>query len=194
MAHVSDGFAPQTNIVRQDGQRGVLVTILKAGNASTLDVVDGIRRMLPRVAQTLPPELKIQPLADQSIFVRAAIAGVVREAMIAACLTALMILLFLGSWRSTLIIAVSIPLSILTSVIVLSALHETINIMTLGGLALAVGILVDDATVTIENIERNLRGGQAAARRRSSTAPRRSRCRRSSRRCASASCSCRCSS
>jgi multidrug efflux pump subunit AcrB len=159
VAQVSDGFTPQTNIVRLDGQRGTLVTILKAGRASTLDVVSNIRKMLPRVATTLPPELKIQPLADQSIFVRASINGVIREAVIAACLTGLMILLFLGSWRSTLIIAVSIPLSILTSIIVLSALHETINIMTLGGLALAVGILVDDATVTIENIERFLESG-----------------------------------
>lgn len=159
VAQVSDGFTPQTNIVRLDGRRGTLMTILKAGNASTLDVVSGIRKILPRVAATLPPELKIQPIADQSIFVRASIQGVIREAVIAACLTGLMILLFLGSWRSTLIIAVSIPLSILTSVIVLSALHETINIMTLGGLALAVGILVDDATVTIENIERFLESG-----------------------------------
>ena len=133
---------------------------MKAGNASTIDVVKGIRRILPRVAQTLPPQLKIQPLADQSIFVSAAVSGVIREALIAACLTALMILLFLGSWRSTLIIAVSIPLSILTSVIVLAFLGETINIMTLGGLALAVGILVDDATVEIENINRNLGMGK----------------------------------
>src|SRR5437870_7477845 len=147
VAHVRDGFAPQTNIVRRDGSRGTLVTILKSGTASTLDVVAGIRALLPRVIPTLPPELKVQPLADQSIFVRAAVSGVIREALIAACLTALMILLFLGSWRSTLIIAVSIPLSILTSVITLSLLGETINIMTLGGLALAVGILVDDATV-----------------------------------------------
>src|SRR5207245_8182314 len=121
------------------------VTILKTGTASTLDVVGGIRALLPRVIPTLPPELKVQPLADQSIFVRAAVSGVIREAVIAACLTALMILIFLGSWRSTLIIAVSIPLSILSSIIALSALGETINIMTLGGLALAVGILVDDA-------------------------------------------------
>jgi multidrug efflux pump subunit AcrB len=161
VANVRNGFAPQTNIIRRDGQRGVLVSILKAGSASTLDVVEGIQDLLPRVAATLPPQLKIQPLADQSIFVRAAINGVVREAVIAACLTGLMILLFLGSWRSTLIIAISIPLSILTSVIVLSALHETINIMTLGGLALAVGILVDDATVTIENIERFLEEGHS---------------------------------
>jgi len=154
VANVRDGFAPQTNVVRQDGNRGVLMSILKAGNASTIDVVNGTRQLLPRVAQTLPSQLKIQALADQSVFVKAAISGVVREAVIAACLTALMILLFLGSWRSTLVIAVSIPLSILTSVIALSFLGETINIMTLGGLALAVGILVDDATVTIENIER----------------------------------------
>ena len=160
IAHVRDGFAPQTNVVRQDGRRGVLVTILKTGTASTLDVVRGIRDLLPRVIPTLPPQLKIQPVADQSIFVRAAVSGVIREAVIAACLTALMILIFLGSWRSTVIIAVSIPLSILTSVIALSLLGETINIMTLGGLALAVGILVDDATVTIENIERYREGGQ----------------------------------
>jgi CzcA family heavy metal efflux pump len=160
VATVSDSFAPQTNVVRQNGKRGVLVSILKAGNASTIDVVNDIRALLPRVEQTLPPQLHIRPIADQSIFVKAAVADVVREAVIAACLTALMILLFLGSWRSTLIIAVSIPLSILTSVLVLSALGETINIMTLGGLALAVGILVDDATVTIENMERYLEEGQ----------------------------------
>jgi multidrug efflux pump subunit AcrB len=161
VANVRDAFAPQTNIVRQDGRRGALVSVLKAGNASTLDVVSGIRGLLPRVAQTLPPELKILPLADQSIFVRGSINGVLREAVIAACLTGLMILLFLGNWRSTLIIAVSIPLSILTSVMILSFLGETINIMTLGGLALAVGILVDDATVTIENIERYFEEGHA---------------------------------
>ncbi len=159
VATVSDGFAPQTNIVRQDGNRGVLVTVLKAGDASTIDVVKGVRQILPRVAQTLPPNLKIQPLSDQSIFVRASINGVIREAILAAALTGLMILIFLGSWRSTVIIAISIPLSILSSVIVLSFLHQTINIMTLGGLALAVGILVDDATVTIENIERHLEEG-----------------------------------
>jgi CzcA family heavy metal efflux pump len=159
VATVSDGFAPQTNIARADGRRGVLVSIYKAGSASTINVVSGIRDTLGRVAQTLPPELKIQPLADQSIFVRAAIDGVVREAVVAAGLTAAMILLFLGSWRSTVIIAVSIPLSILTSLIILSALGETINIMTLGGMALAVGILVDDATVTIENMERYLEEG-----------------------------------
>jgi multidrug efflux pump subunit AcrB len=160
IGHVRDGFAPQTNIVRQDGSRAVLLTVMKAGNASTLSVVDGVRKLLPVVAATLPAELRIQPLADQSIFVRASISGVIREAVIAACLTGLMILLFLGSWRSTLIIAVSIPLSILTSIIVLSFLHETINIMTLGGLALAVGILVDDATVEIENVNRNLDQGK----------------------------------
>ncbi len=159
VANVRDGFAPQTNIVRQDGHRGALMTALKSGNASTLDVVRGIRDLLPRVAATLPPELKIQPVADQSLFVRAAVEAVIREAVVAACLTGLMILLFLGSWRSTLIIAVSIPLSILTSIIVLSFLHETINVMTLGGLALAVGILVDDATVVIENVNRILDEG-----------------------------------
>jgi multidrug efflux pump subunit AcrB len=160
VAHVSDGFAPQTNVVRQDGRRGVLMSVLKAGNASTLDVVSGIRRILPRAAQILPPQLVAQPLADQSVFVRAAIGSVLREGLIAAGLTALMIWLFIGSWRSTLIIGISIPLSILTSVIILSALHETINIMTLGGLALAVGILVDDATVEVENINRNLHLGK----------------------------------
>src|SRR5882724_6945858 len=160
IAHVRDGFAPQTNVVRRDGSRGTLVTILKTGAASTLDVVAGIRAVLPRVIPTLPPQLAVQPLADQSIFVRAAVSGVIREGVIAACLTAAMILLFLGSWRSTLIIAVSIPLSILTSVIALSLLGETINIMTLGGLALAVGILVDDATVEVENINRNLDMGK----------------------------------
>ena len=160
VANVRNGFGPQTNIIRRDGQRGVMVSILKAGSASTLDVVQGIKKLLPRVTATLPPQLKIKPLADQSIFVQASISGVIREAVIAACLTGLMILLFLGSWRSTLIIAISIPLSILTSILILSALKETINIMTLGGLALAVGILVDDATVTIENIERFLEEGQ----------------------------------
>jgi multidrug efflux pump subunit AcrB len=160
VANVRDAFAPQTNIVRQDGHRGALVSVLKAGNGSTIDVVKGIRALLPRVAQTLPPELKIVPLADQSIFVRGAVNGVIREAVIAACLTGLMILLFLGSWRSTLIIAVSIPLSILVSILCLSALGQTINIMTLGGLALAVGMLVDDATVEIENTNRNLAMGK----------------------------------
>jgi CzcA family heavy metal efflux pump len=162
VATVSDGFAVQTNAVRQDGNRGVLLSILKAGNASTLDVVSGIKRMLPRAASTLPQDLKITLIADQSRFVRNAISGVVRETIIAGFLTGAMIFLFIGSWRSTVIIAVSIPLSILTSLIVLSLLHETINIMTLGGLALAVGILVDDATVEIENINRILEEGQEA--------------------------------
>jgi multidrug efflux pump subunit AcrB len=164
VATVSDGFQVQTNIVRKDGRRGVLVSILKNGNSSTLDVVDGVRALLPRVLNILSteaPQLRITPIGDQSIFVRGAIAGVIREGVIAAALTALMILLFLGSWRSTIIIAVSIPLSILTSIMVLSALGETINTMTLGGLALAVGILVDDATVTIENIERFLEEGHS---------------------------------
>ncbi len=143
-----------------DGQRGVLVAIYKNGNTSTLDIVKQTYAKLPQVAASLPPQLVITPLFDQSIFVRAAVQGVVREGLIAACLTALMILLFLGSWRSTVIIAISIPLSVLVSIMVLSALHETINIMTLGGLALAVGILVDDATVAIENIERNLAQGK----------------------------------
>ncbi len=155
VAWVRDGFPPQTNIVRVNGQRSVLLTIEKAGNASTLRVIAGIKSLLPQIATTIPSALKIEPLADQSIFVRGAISGVVREAVIAACLTALMVLIFLGSWRSTLIIATSIPLAILTSLITLSAIGETINIMTLGGMALAVGILVDDATVEVENINRN---------------------------------------
>jgi multidrug efflux pump subunit AcrB len=161
VATVSDGFQVQTNIVRQDGHRGVLVSILKAGNASTLNVVKGVRAMLPFVASIVPPQLRMLPLSDQSVFVRSAVTGVIRETVIAAALTALMILLFLGSWRSTIIIAISIPLSILSSVIILSLLGETINTMTLGGLALAVGILVDDATVTIENIERFLEEGHS---------------------------------
>jgi multidrug efflux pump subunit AcrB len=159
VASVADAFSVQTNIVRQDGRRGVLISILKSGSASTLDVVKGVRNLLPRVSLTINPNIRLTPLADQSVFVRSAVQGVIREGIIAAALTALMILLFLGSWRSTLIIAVSIPLSILTSVIILSLLGETINTMTLGGLALAVGILVDDATVTIENIERYLEEG-----------------------------------
>jgi multidrug efflux pump subunit AcrB len=159
VATVSDGYAPQTNIVRQDGRRGVLLTVLKAGTASTIDVVNGIRNVLTRAAQTLPPELNITALADQSIFVKGAVNGVVREVVLATVLTAVMILIFLGSWRSTVIIAISIPVSLMCSVIVLSAVGQTINIMTLGGLALAVGILVDNATVTIENIERHLEEG-----------------------------------
>jgi multidrug efflux pump subunit AcrB len=159
VADVADSSTPQTNVVRQDGRRGVLITVLKSGTASTLSVVEGVRALLPRIKQTLPDALQIKPIGDQSIFVRASIKGVIREAIIAATLTGLMILLFLGSWRSTVIIAISIPLSILTSIIVLGMLGQTINIMTLGGLALAVGILVDDATVTIENIERYLEEG-----------------------------------
>ncbi len=159
IATVSDGFQVQTNIVRHNGRRGVMMSILKNGQASTISVVKGVRAMLPRIAQLLPPNLRMTPIGDQSVFVSGAVNGVVREAILAAVLTGLMILLFLGSWRSTIIIAVSIPLSILSSVIILSFLGETINTMTLGGLALAVGILVDDATVTIENIERFLEEG-----------------------------------
>jgi multidrug efflux pump subunit AcrB len=159
VAHVRDGFSPQTNIVRQNGQRGVLVSVIKNGGSSTLDIVSALLAQLPVVEQILPKDLKITPLFDQSGFVRAAISGVVREAVIAAALTAALILVFLGNWRSTCIIAISIPLSILSSLLALHALGQTINIMTLGGLALAVGILVDDATVTIENIERHLHMG-----------------------------------
>jgi CzcA family heavy metal efflux pump len=159
VAHVRDGFSPQTNVVKQNGQRGVLLSILKNGGASTLQIVDDLRAKLPAIAQTLPKDLQITPLFDQSIFVKSAISGVMHEAAIAALLTAVLILVFLGNWRSTCIIAVSIPLSILSSILLLHALGETINIMTLGGLALAVGILVDDATVTIENIERHLHLG-----------------------------------
>jgi CzcA family heavy metal efflux pump len=160
VAFVRDGFPPQTNIVRVDGRRSTLMTIQKIGTASTLDIISGIKNLLPSVKNTLPEDLQIRTVSDQSIFVRSAVSGVVREALIAACLTAAMILLFLGSWRSTLIIAVSIPLSILSSIIALGFLGETINLMTLGGLALAVGILVDDATVTIENIHRYLAEGK----------------------------------
>ena len=160
VAHVRDGNPPQTNIVLVDGQRSTLMTVMKIGSTSTLDVINKLKERLPIVLAGLPPELRVRPIADQSLFVRASIDGVVREAVIAACLTGLMILLFLGSWRSTLIIAVSIPLSILTSIVILSAIGQTINIMTLGGLALAVGILVDDATVEIENINRNLAQGK----------------------------------
>ncbi|HWZ58263.1 MAG TPA: efflux RND transporter permease subunit [Gemmatimonadaceae bacterium] len=160
VGQVRDGYAVQQSIVRQNGQRGALLTILKAGNASTLDVVSRVRARLPQIMATLPPTLHAELLGDQSVFVRAAVAGVIREGVIAGCLTAIMILLFLGSWRSTLIVALSIPLAILTSVIVLGALHETINSMTLGGFALAVGILVDDATVGIENIHRHADQGK----------------------------------
>jgi multidrug efflux pump subunit AcrB len=154
VAQVRDGYAVQTNIVHRDGVRGALVTVLKSGGASTIDVVDRVRDALPGILAGLPSALKVDVLADQSLFVKAALEGVVIEAVIAACLTAAMILLFLGSWRSTLIVALSIPLSILVSVTVLAALGETLNVMTLGGLALAVGVLVDDATVGIENIHR----------------------------------------
>ncbi len=160
VAHVRDGYAVQQNIVRQDGQRGVLLAVQKSGNASTLSIVSAIYNALPKIKATLPSQLVITPQFDQSLFVRASLQGVVREAGIAALLTSVMILMFLGSWRSTLIIAISIPLSILTSLLILSALGQTINIMTLGGLALAVGILVDDATVTIENIERQMASGK----------------------------------
>src|ERR1700757_4966898 len=155
VAWVRDGFPPQTNIVRVNGQRSSLITVQKNGNTSTLNIIAGIKALLPQIRQTVPASLDIKPLADQSIFVKGAIKGVVTEACIAACLTGLMILIFLGSWRSTIIILVSIPLAILTSIILFSALGQTINIMTLGGLALAVGSLVDDATVEIENINRN---------------------------------------
>ena len=160
VANVRDGFAVQQNIVRQDGQRGALLTIEKSGNASTLSIISGIRAALPGIAATLPPQMVIRQLADQSIFVKASLNGVGREGLIAALLTSIMILVFLGSWRSTLIICISIPLSILTSLLLLSALGETINIMTLGGLALAVGVLVDDATVEIENMQRNVAMGK----------------------------------
>src|SRR5260370_687504 len=160
VANVRDGYAVQTNVVRQDGQRGVLLTVQKAGNSSTLAIVSNIFAALPKIKATLPSQLNIRPLFDQSLFVRASLQGVLREGAITAALTSLMILMFLGSWRSTLIIAISIPLSILTSLLILSALGETINIMTLSGLALAVGILVDDATVTIENIERQFSEGK----------------------------------
>ncbi len=160
VAQVRDGYAPQQNIVRQDGVRGALLTILKSGSASTLDVVERVKKAMPRIVSTLPPELDVKEFADQSLFVRAAIGGVLKEGLIAASLTALMILLFIGSWRSTIIIAVSIPLSVLASLAALSALGETINLMTLGGLALAVGILVDDATVEIENVHRQMAWGK----------------------------------
>ncbi|MDQ6705646.1 MAG: efflux RND transporter permease subunit [Acidobacteriota bacterium] len=156
VAQVRDGFAVQANVVRQNGGRSTLLTVLKSGNASTLDIVKKVKEALPRILAGLPPELSVTPLFDQSIFVREAITGVVREGAIAAVLTGLMILLFLGSWRSTLIVCISIPLSILTSLIVMSLFGETLNVMTLGGLALAVGILVDDATVEIENVHRNM--------------------------------------
>jgi multidrug efflux pump subunit AcrB len=160
VAHVRDGYSPQTNVVMANGKRGVLMSVYKTGNASTLSIVDRVKQTLEDYKPSLPDGLNLTTFFDQSLFVRAAIQGVLREAMIAACLTAIMILLFLGNWKSTLIIAISIPLSILVSILCLSALGETINIMTLGGLALAVGILVDDATVEIENINRNLAMGK----------------------------------
>ncbi len=160
VAYVRDGFQPQTNVVRQDGLRGVLVSVLKNGGASTLDIVANVKALLPKAVQTLPADVKVTPLFDQSVFVKAAVLGVVTEALIAAGLTALMVLLFLGNWRSTVIIALTIPLSILASILVLFALGETLNLMTLGGLALSVGILVDQAIVTIENIERHLHMGK----------------------------------
>ena len=156
VAQVRDGFSVQSNIVRSDGARGVMLSVTRTGKASTLAVVNAVKAALPRILASVPPELKVVTLADQSVFVRASIQGVEREAMIAAGLTALMILLFLGSWRSTLIVCISIPLSILASLCILSLLGQTINVMTLGGLALAVGILVDDATVAIENTHRNI--------------------------------------
>jgi multidrug efflux pump subunit AcrB len=159
VAQVRDGFSPQTNIVRQDGERGVLLSILKNGGASTLDIVANLRAMLPNATSILPPDLKVTPLFDQSVFVKAAVEGVIVEALIAAGLTAIMVLVFLGNWRSTLIIALTIPLSILASILVLQMLGESLNLMTLGGLALSVGILVDQAIVTIENIERHLHLG-----------------------------------
>src|SRR5436190_2564929 len=164
IGHVRDGYAVQTNIVRHNGSRGSLLTVLKNGGASTLEIVDRIKKVLPRIRSTLPSSLKISLLFDQSVFVRAAITGVLREATLAALLTALMILLFLGSWRSTIVVCISIPLSILTSLAILNLLHQTTNVMTLGGLALAVGILVDDATVEIENIHRNLGQGKPILR------------------------------
>jgi multidrug efflux pump subunit AcrB len=160
VAHVRDGGPPQTNMVRLDGHRGVLMSVLKTGSTSTLDVINELHQRLPVLSAQLPPALKIQLLGDQSLFVRSAVSGVVQEAVIAAALTGLLILLFLASWRSTIIICISIPLSILASIVCLSAIGETINIMTLGGLALAVGILVDDATVTIENINYHLEQGK----------------------------------
>src|ERR1700746_1319698 len=160
VAHIRDGFSPQTNVVLANGQRGVLMSIYKTGKASTLQIVDNLKAQLKYNESSYPEGLKVNQFFDQSLFVRAAIEGVLREALIAAILTAVMILLFLGNWKSTLIIAISIPLSILVSILLLSALGETINIMTLGGMALAVGILVDDATVEIENINRNLAMGK----------------------------------
>src|SRR5437773_1235104 len=160
VATVHDGFLPQANIVRTNGSRGVLLTVTRNGQASTLAIVDAVKNALPKITETVPQDLKLSVFGDQSLFVRSAIGGVVRETLIAAALTGAVILLFLGSWRSTLIVCISIPLSILTSICILSLLGQTINVMTLGGLALAVGILVDDATVEIENTHRNLAMGK----------------------------------
>src|SRR5436853_6449532 len=160
VAQVRDGYMPQENIVRQDGVRSTLLQVFKNGSASTLSVAAGVKAAMTNILKTVTSDVQVKQFADQSVFVKAAVSGVVREGVIAAALTALMILLFLGSWRSTLIIAVSIPLSVLSSLAILSLLGQTINIMTLGGLALAVGILVDDATVTIENVERHLASGE----------------------------------
>jgi multidrug efflux pump subunit AcrB len=160
VAYVHDGSPPQTNAVHVNGASAVLLTIMKAGASSTLDIINGVKNLLPSVSQTLPSSLKLTAVGDQSVFVNDAVSSVVREGVIAAALTGAMILLFLGSWRSTLIITLSIPLAILTALTGLSLLGETINVMTLGGLALAVGILVDDATVTIENINWHLEQGQ----------------------------------
>jgi multidrug efflux pump subunit AcrB len=160
VAYVHEGSPPQTNLVRVNGARAVLMTILKAGSASTLNVIDGVKSLLPRVQESLPAGLAVHAVGDQSIFVKAAIIGVLREAVLAAALVGLMILLFLGSWRSTIIIIISIPLSVLFALIGISALGETINVMTLGGLALAVGMLVDEGTVTLENIFFHLEMGK----------------------------------
>src|SRR6476469_225087 len=164
IGQVRDGSAVQQNIVRENGERAVLLSVIKNGNASTLDVVNGVRSVLQVARAAAPPGLKLSELFDQSIFVKSAVASVVREGVIAAALTALMILLFLGSWRSTIVVCISIPLSILTSLAILHLLNQTTNVMTLGGLALAVGILVDDATVEIENIHRNLGQGKHLVR------------------------------
>jgi multidrug efflux pump subunit AcrB len=164
VAQVRDGFTVQTNIVRTNGTRGVLLSVTRSGKASTLAIVNAVKAALPKILTTVPPELKVEVLADQSVFVRAAIQGVLREVLIAAGLTGLLILLFLGSWRSTLIVCISIPLSILTSLSILSLLGQSMNVMTLGGLALAVGILVDDATVAIENTHRNIGMGKTLVR------------------------------
>src|ERR1019366_81732 len=159
------GASVQTSIVRVDGQKGALMVVMRNGRASTLAVVDAIKKAIKtRIIPQAPPDLQLRQLADQSLFVRASIEGVLREALIAACLTGLMILLFIGSWRSTIIVCISIPLSILVSIIVLNLTGQTINVMTLGGLALAVGILVDDATVEIENTHRNMAMKKALVR------------------------------